>query len=277
MSLHELARSGLPLSLDTESHELVLGEGLTCAGTGAKCVGDMTGLLAHDDGLDAKELVYGTYRDICFPADKPAFERQHMRYDITVVIPGLLNGEYKKTSGHYHGWNADHTHSFAEIYEVLSGTALFMLQKASRFEEDPAGAEVEDVIAVRVEAGQTLLVPPDYGHASINIGEGALVFSNIAYLQHDILYDSVKAHRGMAYYAVERDGELTFERNPRYTQKDLPAVRVASVHDNPALGIDFDVPAYRAALDYPERFDFFPHPGAHIEEIMALLDIEEKG
>lgn len=272
MSEADLSRSGLPLSLTAEG-ALKLGDGLELKGTGHKQVADMQGLFRFDVGEQGAEWAYDTYRAIARPCDRELFERELISYDITVIAPGAVAGEPKKTSGHYHGWNEARTNTYGEVYEVLLGTALFMLQRSDDFEENPEGARVRDCVAVTVESGQTLVVPPNYGHCSINAGEGPLVFSNLAYVPCPVLYDSVKAHHGMAYYALRDErGQLELVANDRY--RDLPAIRRATVHECPELGIEFSRGAYESFVSHSDRFDYLPHPDEYVDKIMGLLDFE---
>ncbi len=274
MGTTELKSSGLPLFLD-DAGKMTVGEGIQMEGSGHKEAAAMLGLLADEEGLDPTEWAYDTYRKLVEPADAGLFASRKMCYDITVIAPGTFNGECKKTSGHYHGWNPEHTNTYGEVYEVLSGTALFVLQKSPDFEENPEGAHIEDVILVKVPAGQTLLVPPNYGHCSVNIGDGPLVFSNVAYTPCPVIYDSVKAHHGMAYYIFkDADGNLDVRLNPTYVGIDVPEPKFATVHDDPTLGIDFTRGAYRNFVENPDAFDHLPHPDAYIEQIMGLLDYE---
>ncbi len=45
------------------------------------------------------------------------------RYDITVIPPKMLGKEFVKTKGHYH------IGSYGEIYIVLKGKAIYLMQK----------------------------------------------------------------------------------------------------------------------------------------------------
>lgn len=274
MASKELVRSGLPLFLDADG-KMSLGGDLEMAGTGHKEAANMSGLLANEEGLDPTEWAYDTYRAIAHPIDEALYQEREMSYDITIIAPGTFNGECKKTSGHYHGWNPEHTNTFGEVYEVISGTAMFVLQKSPDFEENPEGAHIEDVVLVTVPAGKTLLVPPNYGHCSVNIGEGPLVFSNVAYKPCPVIYDSVKAHHGMAYYVFRgEDGKIEVRKNPAYEGTDVPEAKFATVHECPELGIDFSHGAYENFVANPDAFDHLPHPDPYIDQIMGLLDYE---
>lgn len=265
-----LDRSGLPLYLDTRTGIMALSGELTFRGMGHKRATDMEGLFATRQPTEQDDPVYETYRGIAFPKDVETFEHHKMSYDITIIREGTIDGEYYKTSGHYHGWNPGRTNTYGEVYEVILGEALFVLQKSPDFEENPAGAQVEDAILARVHAGQTLLVPPNYGHCSMNVGEGPLVFSNIAYKPCPVIYDSVKMHHGMAYYVFKgKDGSIEVRRNSSYDH--LPEPRFAGVREDHKLGINFSRGAYWNFLDAPDLFDFLPHPDGYIDRIMSLL------
>lgn len=265
-----LHNSGLPLYLDMESGVMALSGELSFRGMGHKRASDMDGLFAECSSTKSDEPIYETYRGIAFPADLDTFDLHEMSYDITIIRAGTVGGEFHKTSGHYHGWNPGRTNTFGEVYEVILGEALFVLQKSPDFEDNPSGACVEDVILARVHAGQTLLVPPNYGHCSVNVGEGPLVFSNVAYKPCPVIYDSVKLHHGMAYYIFKaEDGGIEVRKNERYG--DLPEPRIVGVREDPELGIDFSRGAYQNFVNAPERFDYLPHPDGYIDRIMGLL------
>ncbi len=83
-------------------------------------------------------------------------ENNGVRYDITVVPALMLGKEFVKTKGHYHIGN------YPEIYTVLEGQALYLMQKKVTDEE------IEDVYAVKASKGDVVIIPPNYGHITIN-------------------------------------------------------------------------------------------------------------
>ena len=86
-------------------------------------------------------------------------EKNKIRYDITVVPQKMLGEEFVKTKGHYH------IGKYQEIYTVLNGQAIYLMQK--RFKDD----QIEDVYAVLAEKGDVVIIPSDYGHITINPSE----------------------------------------------------------------------------------------------------------
>ncbi|MGJ4849456.1 glucose-6-phosphate isomerase family protein [Bacillota bacterium Meth-B3] len=266
----ELKNSGLPIYLKENDELMAISVPLTLGGFSHKTVGQMKGLFADETDLAPEEIVYDVYRSLIYPADKPILDEWKFQYDITIVRSGLLNGECKKTSGHYHGYNPQRTYTYGEVYEVIKGTALYVLQRADNFEAMPEELNIDDVILAVVKEGETIIVPPDYGHCSINIGEGPLVFSNLAYSPCKVHYDAVKHHQGMSFYARKEGGKLRVTPNPNYAQKIAP--KFARVRENEALGIKFGLPVYQSFLKNPEAFRFLSEPDAWFGEIMGMLD-----
>lgn len=265
----ELNNSGLPLYLDGASNVMAISALLKYDGFSRKVTGQMIGLLADESNLPVNELFYDVYRGIAFPEDEELLKKNDYRYDITIIMDGQINGECKKTSGHYHGWNPQRTNTYPEVYEVIKGTALYILQRADNFDTNPTDVKIDDLIFATVKEGQTILVPPNYGHCSINIGEGPLIFSNLAYVPCPISYDPVKNYHGMSYYVKKVNGEIKIELNNRYI--DVPKPKFATVKENPELGIKFGLPVYQSYKQNPEAFKFLGEPDDYINDIMAML------
>ena len=266
----ELTNSGLPLYIDEENHVMALSALLKYDGFGRKAVEKMQGLLANEENLPLDEMFYDVYRGIAFPKDEELLNKDNYRYDITIIMPGQINGECKKTSGHYHGWNPQKTNTYAEVYEVIKGTALYILQKSDNFDaENPADVRVDDLIFATVHEGESILIPPNYGHCSVNIGEGPLVFSNLAYVPCPVHYGPVKHFHGMSFYVMKKDNEIRLEANGRYV--DVPAPKFATAKENPGLGIKFGVPVYESYMKNPEAFKFLGDPDPYVDEIMSML------
>ena len=266
----ELKNSGLPLYLDEENHVMALSALLTYGGFGRKPAAKMQGLLADERELPLEENIYDVYRKIAFPEDEELLKKNDFCYDITIIMPGQINEECKKTSGHYHGWNPEHTNTYGEVYEVIKGTALYILQRSDNFDaENPEDVKVDDLILATVHEGETIIVPPNYGHCSVNIGEGPLVFSNLAYVPCTVNYGPVKHFHGMSCYVFKENGEIRIKLNDRYHH--IPEMKFATVKENPALGIKFGLPVYESYKKNPEAFRFLGYPDNYVDEIMSML------
>jgi glucose-6-phosphate isomerase len=86
-------------------------------------------------------------------------EKDGLRYDITVVSAKMLGDEFNKTKGHYH------VGAWQEVYTVLEGQVIYLLQK-----RDSSG-NIEDAYFVNAKKGDFVIMPPFYGHVTINPSE----------------------------------------------------------------------------------------------------------
>jgi len=160
--------------------------------------------------------MYYMFRDLAkSDADHEAIESHHLRYDITRIPPGMLGSEYVKTVGHYHPPVPGTDVSYPEIYQVLDGSATYLLQKVEPGEEDI----VLDVAVIKAEKGDLVLVPPGYGHVTINASDKTLEMANWVCRDFSSVYEPIKRLSGAAYFLL-KDG---FAKNPLY--RDIPPIR----------------------------------------------------
>lgn len=145
--------------------------------------------------------LYYMYRDLYLSlSDRDRLLDQGLRYDITVIPPVMLGKEYIKTAGHYHPLPPGSRVSYPEIYEVLEGEALYLLQKK----------DLSVVVAVNASTGDKVLVPPDYGHITINRSNKTLKMANFVARNFSSLYEPYRQKNGGAYFFT-KDG---FVKNP---------------------------------------------------------------
>ncbi|HTY53054.1 MAG TPA: glucose-6-phosphate isomerase family protein [Methanomicrobiales archaeon] len=143
------------------------------------------------------------YRDLAkSPADRLWLGKEGLRYDITVIPARTLCREYVKTKGHHHPADPKGV-PYPEIYEVLEGEAHYLLQT------EDAG----DVRLIRAGPRDLVIIPPGYGHVTINPGTATLVMANIVSTRFESDYSLYERFRGAAFFELE-GGRL--EKNPRY-------------------------------------------------------------
>ncbi|HEV3245329.1 MAG TPA: glucose-6-phosphate isomerase family protein [Candidatus Paceibacterota bacterium] len=138
--------------------------------------------------------------------------------NITVLETGTVGGEYIKTYGHYHIGDLD------ETYWFVSGEGVVLQQKLAD-QSDPS--VVEEFKAIKVKAGDSVYMPPGYGHLMANTGATWLVLvddspvegpDDSASMPGHADYEAVKKMRGFAYYVVERGGAPALVRNSLYKE-----------------------------------------------------------
>jgi len=145
-------------------------------------------------------------------------KKGELRYDITIVSAKMLGNEFNKTKGHYH------VGAYPEIYTVLKGTAIYLLQKKN------VDGQIEDVYAVQVKAGECSIMPPFYGHVTINPSETEdLEMANWVSENCKSDYSLFEKLHGASYYYVKRPasaqgfGVGTWIKNENY--KNAPELR----------------------------------------------------
>ncbi len=253
--------SGLPIAIDQESGQLVdWAGGLFWEGPGQRRFGDLRTVVAVPAAIDeiADQIAYFTYRDVRF-ADETGLAANGLRYDVTVTLPGTVDGEFIKTAGHYHALDASGV-SWAEIYDVLSGEAAFVLQRA---EGDPAGdPTVTRGIVVVAGPGDRLVIPPDYGHVTINIGTTPLVVADLVAIDSSNHYQGYATHQGGAVRVMAVPGEddaFEAEWNHAYPEVD-EGIEVIAAGD--LAPFEAETPLYLLGVEHPERVAFLTNPSS---------------
>lgn len=267
--MNELSKFGLPVFLDDATHELTFGEGVVCGGGSSKHLQKMKGLLYRESAVEnCDELCYVFCHDIYREEDRHLFEKRQYANGITVLMPGTMGGECRKNSGHYHGYVPGHICTFPEVYEVLTGEAVFLLQESRNFDHADEELKVETLRAVFLKAGEKIIVPPFCGHCAINVGEKPMAFGNLA-APSPLLYAPIQQRHGLGVYVLNIQGRIVFVPNSHY--KDLPQLTIVQAHENPALGITFGKSVYESFVSSPERFNFLDEPEQYQEEIEHML------
>jgi len=179
---------------------------------------DMRDVLLDKELLRTAENVelYYMFRDVYESEEDAAIlRRRGLRYDITIIPPRTLGREFVKTAGHYHPKVPGSDLTYAELYEVLEGEAHFLLQKLE------ADGRISDVVLVRARAGDKVIVPPNYGHVTINPKKETLKMANLVSRDFSSIYEPYREKGGAAYFELI-DGSLV--RNENY--KELPEIRL---------------------------------------------------
>ncbi len=95
--------------------------------------------------------LYYMYRDLAEnEIDRRKIVENDLRYDITIISSLMLGKEFNKTIGHDHPIVPGTDMTYPELYEVLEGEAIFLLQ-------DSDNDEIKDVFAVKAKKEIRLL------------------------------------------------------------------------------------------------------------------------
>lgn len=183
--------------------------------------------------------LYFMYRDLYEQGDRKKIKGKDLRYDITVIPARRLGQEYVKTKGHYHPLAGEMT--YPEIYGVLEGKAHYLLQKGKE--------EIEKTVLIKAEQGDKVIIPPGYGHITINPSSQDLKMANWVCRQFDSIYEPIVEKGGGAWFELE-DG---FKRNGNY--RSVPELEVFEASENDTFEGGF----YNLIND-PEKLKFLTSP-----------------
>ncbi|MGE5392566.1 MAG: glucose-6-phosphate isomerase family protein [Candidatus Saccharibacteria bacterium] len=226
---------------------------------------DMTPVLMDRSAQPGQEDMYYMYRDVHFPEDEEAIRKSHVTYDITVIPPVMTGREFNKTVGHYHAVKSGTGLAYPEVYEVLHGHCLFLLQKM-----DAEFRELITILAIEARAGEKVVYPPNYGHVIVNLGKDILVTANWVGDGFERMYKPVADMRGMAYYVVEADNEKGYELVPNKSYKNVPEVRMITGKFMDNLAIAGSKPMYSIGTGNPESLEFLNQPEKYAVELSSI-------
>jgi glucose-6-phosphate isomerase len=220
--------------------------------------------LKDKNSVFKRNSAYLMYRDVRFKDDEKLFRKSHLRYDITVIFPGLFGKEFAKTIGHCHKRKLKR--DYPEIYEVLSGEALFLFQNVP----DKKG-DIRKAYVIGAKRGQKVIVPPGFGHITINPGSKVLLLANIFADNVRSDYSFYKKHRGGIYYILNSKSQTTnskqsktkkskiiFEKNLDY--KKVGKLEICAPREVPKFKISFEKPLYNSFVENPKNFEFLTKP-----------------
>ncbi len=153
-----------------------------------RMVSDLEEVLMDPKRAGPQGIAYHMFRDV--------YTHGSLRYDVTIIPPRMFGEEFVKTYGHYHP-EAKPGLSYPELYQILSGEAVFIMQKKKR--DDSV-----DCIITKCRRGDVVFVPPNYGHVMVNPNPSAtLVSANIVSNNFSSEYGEYKENHGAAYYYTQ--------------------------------------------------------------------------
>ncbi len=163
-------------------------------------------------------------------------ENGNLRYDITILNGKMLGKEYNKTLGHYH------PKGYPEIYEVLKGEAIYLLQKPVRI----GSKKIIDAVAIHAKKGEQVVIPPGYGHITINPKRNKLMMGNIVCSCFHSIYEPIKKLGGGAYFYTVKG----WVKNERYEVGRLRKLKGKKL---------FSLPL-KKLIDYKEEIEWLEKP-----------------
>lgn len=125
---------------------------------------------------------------------------------IYVVSSGLNGSEYNKTEGFFSNYPA------GLYYHCLFGQGILLMQ---RNEEN---GEAKEFKVITLNPGKQTSLPSGWAICLVNIGKNFLVVLGSRDLDpKEIDSKPIFEKKGLAYYVIEKKGEVSFEVNPNYS------------------------------------------------------------
>jgi len=266
--------SGLPMALD-DAGQLVLGTGAVVEETKARRLDELTQVAMDPETCrGSDEVAYYMYNGVYMKSDAARLAGVRLRYELTLIPPRRIGREFVKTLGHRHCPEPQSGLDYAEVCEVLAGTAHFLFQA---MEMGPMGGpRASTAFYVEARAGDKVIIPPGLDHCTINPGPDPLLFSDVIALGVTGIYDRFKATRGAAYLEIaeaEADGTTGFISNPTY--QTVPPLKEVQPRDYPGLHLTGEEPLYLAFVQgRGANWPFLTDPRqfwSHFPDLAALL------
>ena len=254
--------SGLPIELTTDFH-LKFSPPLKEFEPGVRTLQEMRAVLMDPIASSEREELYYMYRDVHMPDHESLIRSSGARYDVTVIPPAMIGDEFNKTAGHYHPMKEGTHFAYPEVYEVLNGKGLVLLQKM-----DPEFKNVIAVIALEVKAGDKIIYPPNYGHILVNTGTEALVTANWVAEDFKSMYTQVSDYQGMAYYVIADKNGYKFIPNPKYS--NVPPLRMITTKFMNRFEIMQHGPMYLLGVSNPKSLEFLTSPEKYSVELSSI-------
>ncbi|NLV28193.1 MAG: glucose-6-phosphate isomerase [Methanomicrobiales archaeon] len=208
-----------------------------------------------EENCQCEGMAYEMFRGLSLNTnDKDWLSNNQIRYDITRIPGKIICGEWIKTKGHYHP-SAPDGFAYTEIYEVLEGEALYLLQKQ----------DLSDIILVRARTGDLVLIPPGYGHVTINPSNQTLLMANLVSSAFSSDYVPFEKMRGAAYYYYADGG---VKKNKKYPE-NLPPVREVTCHGK-QLPLPFPQQNLYSCIGDEKSLKFLNKPGSFTEAYQKL-------
>lgn len=233
--------SGLPISFDPKSSKLEFQGDFPFIKKSERSLDELRPYLKNPEVKNGPDPVYTVWRYVHLKNDNEKIKNYNLRYDLTLLPPGKIDGEFVKTAGHYHL-------PYPEIYEILYGRAYFLIQF---FENNPKN--IKSVFLTEAGPGEKLLIPADYGHNMINVFNEPLLTAN--WISEKAVYDykSYNNNHGAAYYFWDNSNLIDIVKNPNYDSvPEIKKIR-AKKDPRPLYSLVNNLDKLRF-LNYPEEF-----------------------
>ena len=237
-------RAGIDLVYDTQKSKLSLGN--LQFSFKARTFTELKDVVLEKTALQGTEEMYLMFRNVLRPEDQKKFDQFKLRYDITIFPPKMIGNQFSLTYGHYHPKISGSDKTHREMYEVLVGDPIFLLQSGSD--------RIENAIAVHASEGKKVIIGSGFGHVTINPSNSFLVLANIVSSNFESDYSIYKEKGGGCYHFLKEGNKIVPRKNEKYSI--VPTLQHSVATDVSG----FSGPMYTTFTSNPEKFGFLSKP-----------------
>lgn len=215
--------SGLPILFDEKKMDLEFQGDFPFIKKSERSLEELSPYLKNPEVKNGPNPAYYVWRYAHLATDSEKIKAENLRYDLTLLRPGFIGKEFTKTAGHYHK-------PYPEIYEVIMGRAYFLIQSESA------------VYLVEVGLGEKFLVPPSFGHNTINVFNEPVLLAN--WISEKAVYDynAYKNNQGAMYYFLKNGNSVDIVKNLNY--ESVPEMKKILPKEYTELGLIRNQPLY---------------------------------
>lgn len=239
--------SGLPILFDERKFDLVFDSDFPFVKKSERSLDELKPYLKNSDVDKGPNPVYRVWRHVHLKKDNEKIKAAGLRYDLTLIPPGMIDSEFVKTAGHCHL-------PFPEILEVLVGRAYFLLQS---FANDKDFKNIKAVYLIEAGPREKIIVPPGFGHNIINVFSEPLLTANLVSEKTEHNYAPYKNNHGACYYFLGNEDLIDIVKNPNYDS--VPEIKKIRTKQYPEFGLIKGKSLY-SLVDSLEKLKFLNYP-----------------
>lgn len=204
----------------------------------------------RDPNSDGPSIPYAIAMDVGKKADLEDLSERNLLYGAVIYSKGSFGKEPVRSQGHIHSVSVSCNESTPEVYEIWSGEAIIYMQETAK--DDPGKC-----YAIFAEAGEVVIVPPGWAHYTVNANpKKNMVFGAWCVRDFGFDYEDVRAHGGLAYFPILKDG-ISWVSNNSYQANEIICRKARSYAE---FGLIVGVPIYTQYENDHEKFEFVTKP-----------------
>lgn len=216
-----------------------------------------------DTNCTGPENVYGINMDVYKEPDLSDLTNRGMLYGSVVYSSGKLGNEAVRSQGHYHSYDKVSGERTGEVYQIIEGKAFVLMQYL-------ADDGFIDFYAVEALAGEIVIVPPNYAHATVN-GDFTkpMLFGAFCTRNYAFDYDEVRSKKGLAYYPIyDKQNLISWLKNENYAKVRF---HLKKPENYSQFGINQGVCIYKQYESNNNIFDFILSTVKHTDKWLNFI------